>query len=562
MLYQRLLWIFVLVSALIGQAQAAMNTDAASEIGGIKQILLWRDAPAQLSLTTLDEARSKGLLVDIGQTQSIRTRAAENRTVWAVQITGPVRPLQDDLLLELLGARHNQIFVSQLPDYAARSYQLRSSSYRGILARFSLAIPVQQQTQSQWMFVEIPQPTNARLSIGLRLGAQLLRQEFAMARIHAIVATTMWVSVLAALLFFVTLREPIWLWYCATVALSALFIWMREAEWSGGGGTAANWQLRNLHYVFGCFSAAMTSAFMLRFMDDNPVRSGLSIWIYRFGALLCVLAISRLIMPNWPGSVAIANLIIIGLALMLSIIGIRRAWAGQKNAQILMLAYGCALLGVLLQALLGLGVGQRQVYMDLFFLVGFGVASMVLFLGLARSVLQVRLERDLAKLQASTDGLTGAFNHQAAQLEIVRQLTHASVDQPLAVCFVDLDLFKRVNDQFGHLVGDETLRQVVNVTRPILRGNDVFARWGGEEFIVVLPKTNAAVAREIAERIRSAIQSQCSMIGSHPVGATVSIGIAISTLCVEPADLLLDRADQALYRAKHAGRNRVVLADY
>jgi diguanylate cyclase (GGDEF)-like protein len=562
MLKQGLRWMTILVCAWLGMSAATAATTS-TDIGALAQILLWRDAPEQLSLAAFEQARTNGNLAETGQTQSLAAPANAKRAVWAIRITGGQSIDNDDLLLELIATRHRSVSVSQLPDYQAARFQLRSTKYRGILARFSLPITLHQQAQSQWLFVDIVDPSPSKITANLRLGSAFLPQEFVMTRVHAIVATAMWVSVLAAFLFFITLREPIWLWYCATVALSALFLWMREGEWPGAfNDIAPTLQLRNLHFVAGCCSAAMTAAFMMRFMDDSARQSRLARWTDWTGIALCAIALSRLVLPYWTGSILLANLLVIFLAILLSINGVRRAWAGQKNAQILMLAYSCGLFGVIMQALLALGIGQREVYMDLFFLVGFGIASMVLFLGLARSVLQVRVERDVAKLQASTDGLTGAFNHQAAQTEIVRQLTTTTADNPLSVCFVDLDLFKRVNDQYGHLVGDETLRQVVNVIRPALRQTDLLARWGGEEFIILLPKTTAQAARTIAESIRASVQNQCAMIGTHPVAATVSIGIATSMLSLEPADLVLDRADQALYRAKHAGRNRVVLADY
>jgi len=123
----------------------------------------------------------------------------------------------------------------------------------------------------------------------------------------------------------------------------------------------------------------------------------------------------------------------------------------------------------------------------------------------------------------------------------------------------DLDHFKSVNDQYGHEVGDATLAAVAKVLRSALRENDAIGRWGGEEFIVILAATDAPVAVEVAERMRSAIEA--TTFDRYPGRITISLGV--STLRVVDTPLaawntLLKDADQLLYRAKSEGRDRVV----
>ena len=133
-----------------------------------------------------------------------------------------------------------------------------------------------------------------------------------------------------------------------------------------------------------------------------------------------------------------------------------------------------------------------------------------------------------------------------------------------ALLMVDIDHFKRVNDHYGHLAGDHVLRHIVGVLRQRLRASDVLGRYGGEEFMVLLPGTDLHGAAQLAEQLRQAVQAApCEWQGQR-IAFTVSIGVAASA--DTPADpsrtseALLQAADQALYRAKDDGRNRVALA--
>jgi diguanylate cyclase (GGDEF)-like protein len=162
--------------------------------------------------------------------------------------------------------------------------------------------------------------------------------------------------------------------------------------------------------------------------------------------------------------------------------------------------------------------------------------------------------RDLAH----QDSLTGISNRryffERANQEIAR--TKRSLT-PMSVAELDIDFFKQINDQNGHAVGDEVLKSLCNATQRLLRETDLFARLGGEEFAVLLPDTNLEGARHLAERLRQAIADSKLSLSNGELNCTVSIGVTMlnsTDTCIE--DCLL-RADSALYRAKHNGRNRV-----
>ena len=187
--------------------------------------------------------------------------------------------------------------------------------------------------------------------------------------------------------------------------------------------------------------------------------------------------------------------------------------------------------------------------------------------------LQVKKNRlyETVKERSIRDGLTGLFvrRHFLERFdeELKRSLKHRL---SLAVLMLDIDHFKRYNDEYGHLAGDTTLKQVAGLLRENLRKVDIVGRYGGEEFIVVIPETRQETALEVAERVRSSIARHQFRIYNDETKVTVSIGISlfpesVSNRPLEEADLseltseLIRQADLALYRAKEEGRNRVVL---
>jgi diguanylate cyclase (GGDEF)-like protein len=161
---------------------------------------------------------------------------------------------------------------------------------------------------------------------------------------------------------------------------------------------------------------------------------------------------------------------------------------------------------------------------------------------------------------AMLDPLTGLANRRAF-LDSAAQLTQTQTarDVPVAVFMVDLDRFKSVNDRFGHSVGDDVLRIFAESALANLRPSDIVARLGGEEFAVLLADACRDNAFKVAERIRSSFAALAAIVGGHAVNATASIGVAIIQDPRQDIQALLSQADQALYRAKARGRNRVVV---
>jgi diguanylate cyclase (GGDEF)-like protein len=169
------------------------------------------------------------------------------------------------------------------------------------------------------------------------------------------------------------------------------------------------------------------------------------------------------------------------------------------------------------------------------------------------------LNRDL-QVMAIHDQLTGLYNRHfiVEQLERQRELfqRHGSL---CSIVLLDIDHFKQVNDRFGHAVGDEVLREFSRRIESLLRQGDMLGRYGGEEFLLVLPMADSEAAAKLAERVRQRVEETPLVEGAQTIYGTASFGVA--QLAVgEGVDDWLERADQALYRAKSLGRNRVIIA--
>jgi diguanylate cyclase (GGDEF)-like protein len=168
---------------------------------------------------------------------------------------------------------------------------------------------------------------------------------------------------------------------------------------------------------------------------------------------------------------------------------------------------------------------------------------------------------ELEKL-ATTDPLTGVYNRRQlfkiGEQELQRSQRH---NRPLSILMLDIDHFKKINDLYGHSVGDQALIFLTETIIKSLRTSDFFGRFGGEEFVVILPETTLTEALDIAERLRRHIAEISFLSSGQFISLTVSIGVANFETSSANFDYLLHKADQALYEAKHQGRNRVVTID-
>lgn len=196
---------------------------------------------------------------------------------------------------------------------------------------------------------------------------------------------------------------------------------------------------------------------------------------------------------------------------------------------------------------------------------------------LARVAVAIRLKRERDQLQESaeelrrraeaasemsmTDALTGLLNRYGLQRALQRELSEARrYTRPLSCLLLDIDFFKSINDTQGHAAGDAALMQAARVLTESVRGSDVVCRYGGEEFLVLAPETDARGARALAEKIRLAVSARLFGDGERAFALTLSAGVA-ELLPGESGNDMIARADLALYQAKQRGRDRVEAAE-
>ncbi|MCO5730621.1 PleD family two-component system response regulator [Rhizobium sp. SSA_523] len=188
----------------------------------------------------------------------------------------------------------------------------------------------------------------------------------------------------------------------------------------------------------------------------------------------------------------------------------------------------------------------------------------------ARTLTQIKRKRFNDRLRSSvrqtielavTDGLTGLNNRRYLDNHLKTLFNRAAArGRPLSVCITDIDRFKQVNDTYGHDIGDEVLKEFARRIRATVRGADLACRYGGEEFVLVMPDTDSVSAAAIAERLRSMIESVPFQLPGtgHSLTITASIGLASNSGAIDTPEQLMKHADRALYQAKNSGRNRVV----
>jgi diguanylate cyclase (GGDEF)-like protein len=175
------------------------------------------------------------------------------------------------------------------------------------------------------------------------------------------------------------------------------------------------------------------------------------------------------------------------------------------------------------------------------------------------SIANARFHAEIERL-AITDGLTGLFNHRHFQERLSQEFSRIDrFSEPLSVLIIDIDHFKKINDTYGHPVGDAVLKGVADKIRKTIRNIDISARYGGEEFAVILIGTDERGAMNMAERLRKAVMNKTFSADKNTFNVTISIGISTYTKGIKRKEELIEKADKALYQAKRGGRNRSIL---
>jgi len=172
---------------------------------------------------------------------------------------------------------------------------------------------------------------------------------------------------------------------------------------------------------------------------------------------------------------------------------------------------------------------------------------------------QVQEKRKALEKEVLIDQLTGIANRRALKRRLKEEIQrYHRYRQFFSVILFDIDHFKSVNDRFGHWAGDKCLKELIRRVKPMLRDTDFLARWGGEEFVIVFPGTDVESALGVAERLRKAIENTRFVYQKQEIAVTVSVGVTEVKPGDQGLEAIFNRADKAMYQAKHNGRNMVM----
>lgn len=281
---------------------------------------------------------------------------------------------------------------------------------------------------------------------------------------------------------------------------------------------------------------------------------GISVWLF-LGLAAC--AIVPFISQGWWIEDALSVLLLITIPVLITAAVLAWLHGGRRGG-----LYLCAWIPALLLVIVR--IMQLRMQWPLPIWLEFGLpgalayANLVLAFVLAGQTLSFRHERDAAHRLAEHDALTGVLNRRAILARLRAAFTRSrQTGEALSLLFLDLDHFKRVNDSYGHRAGDQCLRSVITPILGELRQGDALGRYGGEEFLILLPGAGAGDAEVVAERIRHRVQEMPMLVSGTQIGLTVSLGVSTLDKDVLSPDDLIERADSALYRSKSGGRNLV-----
>lgn len=379
-----------------------------------------------------------------------------------------------------------------------------------------------------------------------------------------IVSAAMYASLIAfaviAGCYWVALRERMFADY--TCYLLSLILFMTASAGLLYAAPGGDWLGRlGIHGQWAAASAAIGFAvgFARDFLDVGRHAPRLRPVMDR---LRTALLLSAVAIAAWPGPASWFGMVMVTVLLAINLLmiglGARAALARDRYGYYFLAGWVPLTVATSMRSMQAAGlvdIAANDVYL---YALGAVWEALALTLGIADRVLGFRRERDVARKMAEEDALTGVQSRRAIEMQLRALASEARAGgSGLGVLFVDIDHFKSINDRFGHGIGDACLAAVAQRLQAELRDGDHLGRWGGEEFVALLPGANLDNAHHTSERILRAVSADPVQIASGEVSMTVSIGIAVLDPMHDDMHSLLHRADSALYRAKANGRNRV-----
>lgn len=453
------------------------------------------------------------------------------------------------------------IWVYHPPSYAPVALGLAQTAHAGFALNALVARLPPTLRAGEPIYIRIGHGNPAR-QIGVTLTdlASYRSAELNHVRLMTLFESIQLAMILVGLFLLVTLRERLFLYfvgYLAAELLYGLSFGLALVDLPGLAWLASPWL--NLNAFFACLAVVLAISFIIEFCD---LRSTTARTARVFGwlrwPLLVISPFALFQLRIGTFVITLVNLMALLAAVMAITIIVQATLRGNRQARYFLVAWMPQL------ALLVFRIVQLQADWPQPAWLEYGVpasmafSSLVITLGVSDKILRARQQRDVAEKLARHDVLTGVLNRRALldQLNLAVDFARQH-DHPLTVLFIDADHFKQLNDTHGHAAGDRCLQAIVEAMKLELRAEDCLGRYGGEEFLVVLPGTTCEIAEQIAERVRSRVEALKLTTNGHKLHTTISVGIAGLLSRRDTSASLIERADEALYRAKSEGRNRV-----
>ncbi len=431
----------------------------------------------------------------------------------------------------------------------------RRYSHRALVIALPEGIPA---GEAVWLRVEHRSTMITPLSIEPM--DQVHREDLVFVAWRTMVLTTLSVLAVLGLAFWGGTGERSYAYFsamlvCAIGYLSAIngdLRWVPGAEGLFGGSATAN-------RVFGCLGVVFSNLFQSSYLDlrrKAPVLHR----VLHASTVVAALAGAFSLAFDWRALSAAANFALLYSAVVLLFASGLLALRGERAARVVLASWSALMVFCFLAAAQMMGLWTGPTWLGQGLAASFVLASLLLALGLSDKLLQLRRDRDHASRQATIDPVTKTMNRHGIEERLFQEVERARArSEPLSIAFVDVDRFKEINDRHGHSVGDQCLRIVSWRLRNQLRRSDALGRYGGDEFLVVLPGHDGASALRIAERIRISVNCRPLSMRDASIDASLSIGVA-ELAPGESLSSLFERADTALYASKSAGRDRATAA--
>ena len=387
--------------------------------------------------------------------------------------------------------------------------------------------------------------------------ADVHRHDLRHVALRTLVLGTLLVLAMLAFGFWIGIGERSYAYLCMAMLAQALY-----QACIGGELRILPWLADLIGYdprvgrMFGMLTVLASNSFLAFYLSLPDRQPRLMRALHCCNGVLLVLMLATV--ASAASAIALtANLVLLASAAIMFVASVVGSFQRQREAYFMLLSWSPMVVLVILRMGELLGGWRNPEWLEYALPIGFALGGLVLTIGLTDHMHQLRRDRDHASRLATYDVLTGALTRSAIEERLEALVESAQRGRrPLSVVFFDVDHFKKINDEHGHRIGDQTLRIISLRTRNRLRTYDMVGRFGGDEILVVLPDTQLREALGVAENLRVSVNCRPLSIDGRLFPATLSLGVA-ELHHGESVEKLLERADAALYASKETGRDRV-----